>query len=252
MIETIAALSGPIATVILLVWERLRGAQASDWRINLQAWFLKVTAAFTVYTAVEVWHGPALIDGASLPTWAAVILYILVFDLSEYVFHRMQHRIPMLWAMHSLHHSDPNMSVLTTNRHFWADAMFKAITVWSVAALIISPTPAALAVYGALGLWNLVTHSQLPIDFGRWSWVINSPAYHRRHHSALPEHYDSNFAAILPIWDVLWGDYHRPAGFPPTGYATRPNSMRELIAWPLYHSRALAGENCAPQIREPA
>jgi len=129
------------------------------------------------------------------------------------------------------------MSVLTTNRHFWADPLFKSLTVWSAAALLISPTPTALAVYSALGLWNFLTHSQLPIDLGRWSWVINTPAYHRRHHSTLPEHYDSNFAAILPLWDVLSGDYHRPDGFPPTGYTTRPRSLIEQIAWPLYHGR---------------
>ncbi len=240
MLEWIAMLSGPIVVVVLILWERAIGAPETDWWTNLQSWFLKIVGAFTVYGAVQAWHGPALIDGASLPTWLAVILYVLVYDLAEYLFHRMQHRIPLLWAMHSLHHSDPNMSVLTTNRHFWADPLFKSVTVLSAAALLISPTPTALAVYAALGLWNFVTHSQLPLNLGRWSWVINTPAYHRRHHSALPEHYDSNFAAILPIWDVLFGDYHRPEGFPPTGYSTRPTSLREQLLWPLYHRRAEA------------
>ncbi|MBN8501471.1 MAG: sterol desaturase family protein [Sphingomonadales bacterium] len=237
MLQAVAMLSGPIFALILILAERRIGAPQTDWRINLQSWLLRIVGAFTVYGAVQAWSGPALIDGAELPIWAAVLIYVLVYDLAEYLFHRMQHRIPVLWAMHSLHHSDPNMSVLTTNRHFWADPLFKSITVLSAAALIISPTPTALAVYGAIGLWNFVTHSQLPINLGRWSWVINTPAYHRRHHSALPEHYDSNFAAILPIWDVLFGDYHRPDGFPPTGYTTRPTGLREQLLWPLYHRR---------------
>ena len=237
MSDLIAMLSGPLVALILIAWERRIGAPKTEWLINLQSWGIKIVGAFTVSGAVRAWNGPALIDGASLPVWAAVILYILVYDFAEYLFHRLQHRIPLLWAMHSLHHSDPNMSVLTTNRHFWADPLFKSITVWSAAALVISPTPVALAVYGSLGLWNFVTHSQLPIDLGRWSWVINTPAYHRRHHSALPEHYDSNFAAILPIWDLLLGDYHRPEGFPPTGYSTRPLSLKEQLLWPLYHGR---------------
>ena len=41
------------------------------------------------------------------------------------------HRIPALWAMHSLHHSDPEMTALTTNRHFWGDQLIKALTIWS-------------------------------------------------------------------------------------------------------------------------
>lgn len=240
MSDLIAILSGPLVALVLIVWERRIGAPRTDWLINLQSWGLKILGAFTVYGAVRAWDGPALIDGAALPVWAAAIAYFLIYDLAEYLFHRLQHRIPLLWAMHSLHHSDPNMSVLTTNRHFWADPLFKSITVWSAAAFIISPTPVALAVYSALGLWNFVTHSQLPIDLGRWSWVINTPAYHRRHHSALPEHYDSNFAAILPIWDVLFGDYHLPEGFPPTGYSTRPHSLKEQLLWPLYHGRSEA------------
>ncbi|MEQ1640439.1 MAG: sterol desaturase family protein [Novosphingobium sp.] len=238
MSQWIALFSGPIVALILIVWEHAIGAPRTDWWINLQSWALRIFGAFTVYGAVQAWQGPALIDGAALPTWAAVIVYVLVYDLAEYAYHRMQHRIPLLWSMHSLHHSDPNMSVLTTNRHFWADPLFKSITVLSVAALIVSPTPTALAVYGALSLWNFVAHSQLKLNLGRWSWLINTPAYHRRHHSALPEHYDSNFAAILPIWDVLFGDYNQPDGFPPTGYSTRPLSLREQLLWPLYFRRA--------------
>ncbi|MFN3516148.1 MAG: sterol desaturase family protein [Novosphingobium sp.] len=240
MLELLALFSGPLVALILIAWERAIGAPPTDWWINLQSWLLKIAGAFTVYKLVQAWPGPALIDSAALPVWAAVIVYILVYDLAEYLFHRMQHRIPLLWSMHSLHHSDPNMSVLTTNRHFWADPLFKSITVWSAAALIISPTPVALAAYSAIGLWHFVSHSQVPLNLGRWSWVINTPAYHRRHHSALPEHYDSNFAALFPIWDVLFGDYHRPEGFPPTGYSTRPTSLREQLLWPLYHGRAEA------------
>lgn len=231
-------LSAPTVALVLIAGERLMGAAATDWRINLQSWAIRIVGACTVYAAVRAWHGPALIDGAALPAWLAVALYVLVYDLAEYLFHRLQHRVPLLWAMHSLHHSDPNMSVLTTNRHFWADPLVKSITVWSAAALVISPTPMALAVYSVLGLWNFVTHSQLPLNLGRYSWLINSPAYHRRHHSALPEHYDSNFAAILPLWDVLLGDYNRPEGHPPTGYTTRPRNLREQLLWPLYHRRS--------------
>lgn len=238
MIEWIALLSAPLVALILILWERRIGAPATDWWINLQSWGLKLIGAFTVYKGVQAWNGPALIDGAALPVWQAVIVYVLVYDLAEYLFHRMQHRVPLLWAMHSLHHSDPNMSVLTTNRHFWADPLFKSVTVWSAAALLISPTPTALAVYSVMGLWNFVTHSQLRLNLGKWSWLINTPAYHRRHHSSLPEHYDSNFAAILPIWDVLFGDYNRPEGMPPTGYSTRPHNLNEQLLWPLYHTRS--------------
>ena len=221
----------------LLCAERFARAPRTDVVINVLAWAINLFAAYTVYRVFTAWHGPALIDARTLPSWAAVLLFIVIYDLGEYLFHRMQHSVPLLWAMHSLHHSDPEMSVLTTSRHYWGDQLFKTITVWSLSAMIISPTPAALVAYSVLSLWNYFTHSRLKVDLGRWSWVINSPAYHRRHHSALPEHYNSNFAALFPVWDLLSGAYHRPDGFPPTGYATRPRNLRELLAWPLYHAR---------------
>lgn len=221
----------------LICAERLSRAPRTDWVINLIAWGLNLLAALSVYQFVQAWHGAALVDASRLPAWLAVALFILVFDLGEYLFHRMQHRIPLLWAMHSLHHSDPEMSALTTSRHFWADPLFKTITVWSACAMVITPTPAAFTAYTVLSLWNFVTHSRLRLDLGPWSWLINTPAYHRRHHSSDPAHYDSNFAALFPVWDVLMGDYHRPDGFPATGLDHRPRRLREVVAWPYYYRR---------------
>jgi len=226
-----------VAAAVFVVLERLARAPSTDWLINLAAWGISLVAGISVVQLVKGWQGGSLIDGAQLPGWLAVALFILVSDLAEYVFHRLQHKVPLLWAMHSLHHSDPEMSVLTTTRHFWAEPLFKTITVWSVAAMIITPTPAAIAVYATLSLWNFLTHSRLKIYLGRWSWLINSPAYYRRHHSSQPAHFNSNFAALLPIWDVIAGSYHLPDGFPPTGLKVQPRSVSQLLLWPLYYRR---------------
>ncbi len=217
----------------LVIAERLARAPKTDWAINLAAWAISLIAGVSVVSLISSWGGPALFDGRKLPIWATVPLVIVIFDLMEYLYHRLQHRIPLLWAMHSLHHSDPEMSALTTQRHYWADPVVKALTVWSLGGMLVTPTPAAVGIYGLLSLWNFVTHSRLPINFGRWSWLLNSPAYHRRHHSCLPEHYDSNFAALFPLWDVLLGSYHQPDGFPPTGLDQRPQSLTDLLLWPL-------------------
>jgi sterol desaturase/sphingolipid hydroxylase (fatty acid hydroxylase superfamily) len=221
----------------LIAAERLLRAPKTDWAINLAAWAINVGAGATVVALIDSWNGPALIDSRDLPAWAAVPLSILVFDLMEYLYHRVQHRIPVLWAMHSLHHSDPEMSALTTQRHFWADAIFKTLTVWSLGAMLVTPSRTAVVIYGLLSLYNFFTHSRLPVNFGRCSWLLNAPAYHRRHHSRLPEHYDSNFAALFPLWDVLLGSYHRPDGFPPTGLDRRPRTAADLLLWPLRFGR---------------
>jgi sterol desaturase/sphingolipid hydroxylase (fatty acid hydroxylase superfamily) len=218
---------------LLAALEYRRGVRDTDWRNNLSAWGIQLVAAAAFVPFLPVFRGHALIDAADLPWWLAFAVYLVVHDLGEYLFHRAQHRFPALWAMHALHHSDPSMSALTTTRHFWGDQLIKSATVLSAASLVISPTAGIVVGYAVLGLWNFVVHSALPIDLGRWSWLINSPAYHRRHHSSLPEHHDSNFAALLPIFDVIAGSYHRPDGFPPTGLDRRPANAVEVAIWPL-------------------
>lgn len=220
----------------LVVLERRAGVRGTDWRTNLLAWAIQMVAAFAFLPLLPLWQGHALLDGGTLPFWLALPIYVVVHDLGEYLFHRAQHRIPWLWAMHALHHSDPSLSALTTQRHFWGDQLAKTVTIWSAASLAISPTLPLVLCYSALSLWNFVAHSALRIDFGRWSWLLNSPAYHRRHHSSVPEHYDSNFAALLPIFDVIAGSYHRPTGFPPTGLDRKPENAAEIVLWPMVFS----------------
>lgn len=142
--------------------------------------------------------------------------YVVVMDLAEYLFHGAQHAFPILWRMHSLHHSDHAMNATTVQRHFWGDRLVKSLTIWPLAALVVAPTPAIAPIYGLAMPWNVFSHAAIDINFGKWSWVINDPAYPRRHHSTLPEHFNSNLAALLPIFHIIAGSYDRADGFPGT------------------------------------
>jgi sterol desaturase/sphingolipid hydroxylase (fatty acid hydroxylase superfamily) len=48
----------------------------------------------------------------------SLALFILANDLFAYWVHRAQHRIPALWAIHSLHHSAEAVKLVTGARHF--------------------------------------------------------------------------------------------------------------------------------------
>ena len=234
---------GPTAiTLGVLVLLELRRAEAGDWWINLQSWAISTGVALALLPLIPAWRAHGLIDAGAMPLWAGLAVFVVARDLAEYVYHRLQHRIPALWAMHSLHHSDPAMSALTTNRHFWGDQLIKQVTVWSLAAMLVTPTPMIIVGYSLISLWNYYVHSALPGDFGRLSWLVNSPDYHRRHHSSNPEHFDSNFAALFPIFDVIARSYHRPTGRPQTGFDVRPRGMADLVLWPLRQTQPATTE----------
>jgi sterol desaturase/sphingolipid hydroxylase (fatty acid hydroxylase superfamily) len=234
---------------IRLAAERRWPAQAprpTGDRSNLHAWSIGLLAqlAFSPALGAAV---TSLVNRAgggliTLPShgWgllAGLAAYLVAMDLGEFAFHRAQHKLPWLWAWHSLHHSDTSYDTTTTTRHFWLDPFLKSVTVWlAVGLLFKAPAPIPL-IYGLLTFYNFVIHSNTRLDLGRWSWLLNAPGYHRLHHSASAEHFDVNFAALLPIFDVLTGSYRpaRPGERPATGLDTgeRPTTAAEVALWPV-------------------
>lgn len=219
---------------------------AIDWSarlLNLQAMALVALAKWFLLPMVALSMPIALFDGTAMPFWMAFPIFLIAMDFGEYVFHRAQHVVPVLWAMHSLHHSDPDMNATTAERHFWGDQLIKAVTIWPLAAMLIQPTVAIVLAYMIACSWHIVVHSRLNWDFKRLSWLLNSPGYHRRHHSRDPAHFNSNFSALLPIFDVLSGAYNRPASFPQTGLDVKPHGLLSLTIWPLqFHSLSVRPE----------
>jgi len=175
--------------------------------------------------------------------WSCLCL-VIVAEFFEYVVHRLQHAVPALWALHSLHHSDTQFNVTTNLRHHWLEPFLRTAVVFPLLGLLIAPPPAAVTFYVTLTAWNFAIHFNYRLDFGRWTVLLNCPAYHRLHHSALPEHRDCNFATLLPVFDWVFGTYRRPlpAEVPPTGIdgAARPLTVIEAVTWPLRRRRAAA------------
>jgi sterol desaturase/sphingolipid hydroxylase (fatty acid hydroxylase superfamily) len=94
----------------LTLLELRHGASLDRNRLlNLTAWGIKIAAALALLRFVSISPSFSLVDGRDLPWPLAVIAFFLVVDLGEYLFHRAQHAIPLLWALHSLHHSDPDI-----------------------------------------------------------------------------------------------------------------------------------------------
>jgi sterol desaturase/sphingolipid hydroxylase (fatty acid hydroxylase superfamily) len=159
---------------------------------------------------------------------AAFILVMFVRDFCYYWYHRGLHKFPILWQIHKLHHMDPNIDVLSNFREGWIDAFGQTLLISIPLTLIfkfddLSPIEVG-AVGGALiaGLGAIagnIIHFNCRLHFGRASAVICGPQLHRIHHSVYLHHRETNFCAMFPIWDVIFGTYYAPAPdeWPPTG-----------------------------------
>ena len=220
---------GLAAMVALTAVER--PASIGQRWFNLRVWVFDIAIGILLIPPVFFVPHHSILSPASLPFWAALLVFVALFDLAEYATHRLLHAVPFLWRFHQVHHSDPDMNATTSVRHHWACAAFKAATISPIAWFIMPPTPALAFSFTAINIWGYVMHSSMRLDFGRWSWLLTSPEYHRRHHSSLPEHFNSNFSNLLPIWDILLGSYRLPEGHPPTGLEHQ-HSIFEAVAWP--------------------
>jgi sterol desaturase/sphingolipid hydroxylase (fatty acid hydroxylase superfamily) len=169
----------------------------------------------------------------------SVMVVIVVVDFWTYLVHRAQHKFPVLWAMHSLHHSAESLSVITGARHFWLEGAIST-AVLPVVAIVFKIPPEVMTVVA--WLWLLpdgLAHLNLRLPLGRFALCLNNPQYHRIHHSVEPQHQDKNFCKMLPLFDVIFGTAWKPGKdeFPMTGLVPREKATGILdgIIWPVRH-----------------
>lgn len=232
-----------------LLCERIKPAQAQSLRstrfnflytlfyLAIQTLIVPIVSSVTIVAVNASGGGWLVLPDSGWQLIAGVVLYTVTLDCMEYLFHRAQHRLPFLWSMHSLHHSDSALNATTTNRHFWGEQGLKMVSVYLVPSVLFKANATILGLYAVLSLYNIFLHMNLRVGYrNKWTMAFNSPQYHRLHHSALPEHYDCNFAALFPVFDVVFGTFRRPLKdeYPPTGIDgdDKPSGMVEAICWP--------------------
>ncbi len=152
-----------------------------------------------------------LVHVVYLPTWAEFALGFLMMDLAWYYWHLANHRVPLLWRFHNVHHIDPDLDVSTAFRfHFGEIAFSSAFNLLQISLVGISAW--AFTVYQIAFLSEVVFHHsnwRLPIRLERiLSKVIVTPRMHGIHHSQIHRENNSNFGTVFTWWDRL----HRTLG----------------------------------------
>lgn len=154
-----------------------------------------------------------------------MLVTMLVLDFGAWFLHFLQHKVPVLWQFHKVHHSAKVMHPISNFREhpvdnitytFFLGLLYGVIYAVAVRWLGFLPSmPSLLGVPVLMFLFNLVAynlrHSHVWLRWpGLWSVVFPSPAHHHVHHSCHPEHIDKNFAFMFPVWDFIFGTYEMP------------------------------------------
>lgn len=139
-------------------------------------------------------------------------MVLLVFgDLIYYAWHRAQHKYPILWEIHKVHHGDSDFDITTYIRQHWLEGPIQITIITVPLGLLVRMPDAAYMITiltgSILAFWS---HFSMPIHLGPATRIVIGPELHRTHHYSDRSWSGSNYAGATPIWDVLFGTYRDP------------------------------------------
>ncbi|MEL6289834.1 MAG: sterol desaturase family protein, partial [Pseudomonadota bacterium] len=158
-----------------------------------------VALAAAIYAQSQGWGLFNLVDW---PLWLEFVAAIVLLDLAIYGQHVASHRIPFLWRLHKVHHSDVDIDVTTAIRFHPGEI---ALSMLFKIALVFLIGPAAIAVVAFEILLNgaaMFNHANVALP--RWldrllRLFLVTPDMHRVHHSTIVRETDSNFGFSLSL-----------------------------------------------------
>ncbi len=145
------------------------------------------------------------------PAWAQFIVGFLLLDLSFYYWHVLNHKVPVLWRFHNVHHIDPDLDVSTGFRFHFGEVLLS--TLFRITQVgLIGTSFITFAIYEGVFQANTLFHHRnvrLPIRLERLlNKILVTPRMHGIHHSQVRHEMNSNFGVVFSWWDKL----HRSIG----------------------------------------
>jgi sterol desaturase/sphingolipid hydroxylase (fatty acid hydroxylase superfamily) len=173
-----------------------------------------IASSIPVATVASAWWARqshfGLLNLIAAPWWAALIVTVLIRSFAQYVYHVLCHKLPWLWRLHRVHHSDVHLDVSSALRSHPAEVIVN-IAFLVFVTLICGLSPAVLAAYEAAEHFaNMLTHANLKIPDGierLMRSLFVTPALHRLHHSPIQIETDSNYGIVFSFWDRMVGTY---------------------------------------------
>ena len=169
--------------------------------------FVGLWATTMAWTEV---HHVGLLNWLPVTGFSRGLLAILLLDAWTYLWHRMNHTVPVLWRFHRLHHADREMNVTTANRFHFGEIVLSSILRLPILALL-GVNIEELAIYDTM-LFAAVQFQHANIGLPEWldrtlRYFLVTPHLHKVHHSVVRTEADSNFSSMFSWWDRLFRTY---------------------------------------------
>lgn len=195
----------------------LEHVKAKRWFTN---WLIVIIDSFVlrlIFTGaavgVAIWaevNGYGLFNLIEVPMYISVLFCFIALDFAIWFAHLASHKVPVLWAVHRMHHSDVDIDVSTAIRFHPIEIVLSMVWKMLIVVLLGAPAISVLIFEIVLNGAAMFNHSniKLPLGLDRvLRLFIVTPDMHRVHHSIEHKETDSNYGFNLAIWDRLFGTY---------------------------------------------
>jgi sterol desaturase/sphingolipid hydroxylase (fatty acid hydroxylase superfamily) len=168
--------------------------------------------------------------------WGFVVGYV-VWELAHYVYHRLAHRVRLLWCLHATHHAPEHMNLSVSHAHFFLEAPYADLVRTSICVMLGVPPPMLFAIMLVDGTWGAFIHVGDTLlrkaDLGVLGRFVLTPSHHRVHHARNAAYRDTNYCNLLNVWDRVFGTYQpeRPDLEPEYGIARKTGPTGFLDAY---------------------
>ncbi len=169
------------------------------------------------YAALYAYVAPWQLSPRHWYTWAIALVGV---DVLFYAYHRIAHRVRLIWATHQAHHSSRYFNFATALRQKWNNS--GELIMWIPLPLLGVPPWMVFTSFSISLVYQFWIHTERIGTLWRpFEFFFNTPSHHRVHHGMDPEYLDRNFGGILIIWDRIFGTF-APETFRPHYGLTKP------------------------------
>ncbi|MEM6946171.1 MAG: sterol desaturase family protein, partial [Pseudomonadota bacterium] len=186
---------------------------ATNWSISVidsvmvKLLFGAAAAGAALDAATRGW---GLFHALDWPIWLEVLLVFVVLDFAIWAQHLASHKIPVLWRLHRVHHSDRDIDVSTAIRFHPIEIALSMVLKIGLVYALGAPVIAVILFEVVLNGAAMFNHANLRLPRALDHWLrlaVVTPDMHRVHHSIDRAEHDANYGFNLSVWDRLFGTY---------------------------------------------